>query len=137
MDASKVRAALEAALVDDEAGAPSSFLTRFFGMVPVFGDDTCTVRFVAEDFMSNLHGSVHGGLISFVFDVCMGRLIRHVAGPGKTVELKTQFLRAVPQGELVCEARMLKRGKSISFVEARLSDSSGKLLAAATSTWAH
>ncbi|HTM76524.1 MAG TPA: PaaI family thioesterase [Devosia sp.] len=136
MDAIAVREAVEAALVN-EAGAPSSFLTRFFGMVPEFSDDTCTVRFVAHDFMLNLHGSIHGGLISFVFDVCMGRLIRHLAGPGKTVELKTQFLRAVPQGELVCQARMLKRGKSISFVEASLSDSSGKLLAAATSTWAH
>jgi uncharacterized protein (TIGR00369 family) len=51
-----------------------------------------------------------------------------------TVELKINFLRAVRKGTLTAEARVVKAGRTLGYVECDVKDQSGKLVARAAST---
>jgi uncharacterized protein (TIGR00369 family) len=94
------------------------------------------VEVPVRDFMFNPQGSLHGGVIAFALDVSMGHLIRRTIGrPGITLEMKTQYLRPALSGTVRCEGRFLRRGRSINYMESRMTDEDGKLLAVATSTW--
>jgi uncharacterized protein (TIGR00369 family) len=137
IDDRETRDAFEAAMAPGGTAETFSFITRLLDLRPQYGDDTCTIDFTVKSFMLNLQGTLHGGLVAVIFDTCMGRLIRHTVGQGKTVELKIQYLRGIPPGPATCKARLLKRGRTISFVEAHLFGADGKMLAASTSTWAH
>jgi uncharacterized protein (TIGR00369 family) len=89
-----------------------------------------------NDFMFNPQGSLHGGVIAFALDVSMGHLIHHVTKRAAvTLEMKTQYMRPAVSGCVRCEARFLKRGRTVSFLESSMTDSEGKIVAAATATW--
>lgn len=84
-------------------------------------------------------GTVHGGVISSVFDAALGCAIHTKLPPGvayTTIEAKTTFLRPVlsTTGKLRCEAKALHVGRSVGASEATLVDAAGKLYAHATST---
>jgi uncharacterized protein (TIGR00369 family) len=49
--------------------------------------------------------------------------------------MKTQYIRPAVSGRVRCEARFLKRGRTVSFLESRMTDADGKVVAAATATW--
>ena len=49
--------------------------------------------------------------------------------------MKTQYLRPARAGRIRAEGRFLKKGKSINYLETRMVDAEGNLLAAASSTW--
>ena len=49
--------------------------------------------------------------------------------------MKTQYMRAIRGGRVTAEARVLRRGRTVAFLETRLLDAEGKLAATATSTW--
>src|SRR5947209_19483541 len=51
-----------------------------------------------------------------------------------TVELKINFLRAVRQGRLIAEAKVVKAGSALGYVECDVSDQDGRLVARASST---
>lgn len=58
--------------------------------------------------------------------------------PMTTVQLQTSFLRPVPgdAGEVRIDARILRKGKNLSFGEVRMETPDGKLAAHATTTYA-
>jgi uncharacterized protein (TIGR00369 family) len=111
------------------------FLARFYGLDFEYTDDTCIVNMAVHDYMLNPQGSLHGGVISFVLDVAMGHLLQHVSGPGVTLGMNIQYLRSSSTGMTRSESRFIKRGRSISFLEAQMIDEAGSPLAAATATW--
>ncbi len=51
-----------------------------------------------------------------------------------TLEIKTTCLQAARMGVLKAEARVLRAGRSIAFLEAELRDQEGTLVATATTT---
>jgi len=135
MDTPAARAAFEHALATQVPGFGTFFLAQFLGLDISYPDDRSEVRFTVQDFMFNPQGSLHGGIIGTVLDIAMGHLLHHTFGAGMTLEMKTQFIRAPKAGELMAVGRFLRRGRSINFLEARLQDAGGDLLAFATSTW--
>ena len=56
-------------------------------------------------------------------------------GEGATIEMKIQYLRPIREGKVTCEGRFIKKGRTLSFMESRLSDQDGQLAAVATATW--
>lgn len=46
------------------------------------------------------------------------------------------YLASVRSGRLTCETQIIKRGRSIVFLESRVTDDTGKLVAAATGSFA-
>ncbi len=136
IDESSARRAFEHAISDHQQEFGRFFLARLLGLTVSYPDaDTCLVEFEALDFMFNPQGTVHGGVIATVLDISMGHLLQKAIGPGMTLEMKTQFLRPVRIGRMRAEGRFLKKGKSINYLETRLTDAEGGLLAVANSTW--
>ena len=127
---------LEAALADDSHEFGNFFITRMLGLDISYPGETCLIRFPVEPLLHNPQGSYHGGMLATVMDVAMGHLIRHATGAaGLTLEMKTQFMRPLTIGPATCEGRFLRRGRSVGFMEARVSDGGERLIAHATATW--
>ncbi|HHY74764.1 MAG TPA: PaaI family thioesterase [Bacillus bacterium] len=112
------------------------FLAKLFDLEFHYTDETCTVEFEVEDFMHNPRQFLHGGVIAFVLDVSMGHLCKRIIGDAVTVEMKIQYFKGVQAGKLSCEAQFLKKGRTISFLESRVKDCDGNLIAMATGTFA-
>ena len=136
MDEDATRQAFEEALRTQRPEFGTFFLAKLFGLEISYLDDTCLVAFTVRDFMFNPQGSLHGGVIAMALDISMGHLLKHTVGrPGITLEMKTQYLRPAVAGTVRCEGRFLRRGRSINYLESRMTGEDGKLLAVATSTW--
>lgn len=135
VDAQTARAAFEDALASHAQRPGAFFLARLLGLEFSYPPRSCVVEFDVRDFMLNPRGTLHGGVICLALDASMGHLMLHAGRSGATLELKTQFLRAVSTGRMRCEASILRAGESAWFMESRCTDESGRLVAHATSTW--
>jgi uncharacterized protein (TIGR00369 family) len=138
VDEPAARDAFEAALRTHRPDFETFFLARLMKLDIGYGEDSCIIEIPVQDFLFNPQGTLHGGVIAFALDVSMGHWIKHSTGrAGVTLEMKMQYLRPATAGRLRCEGRYLKRGKQISYLESRMTDREGKLLAIATATWQH
>lgn len=136
MDESAAQAAFRTAIETHVPAFETFFLAKFFQAEVSYTQDTCIVELPVQDYMYNPQGSLHGGVIAFALDVSMGHLIRHTVGRAAvTLEMKTQYMRPALAGRVRCEARFLKRGRTVSFMESRMTDAEGRVVAAATATW--
>ena len=136
MDENAARSAFETALATHAPAFGAFFLAKLLGAEISYTSESCIVEIPVHDFLYNPQGSLHGGVIAFALDVSMGHLIHRTTGrPGITLEMKIQYVRPALSGRVRCEGRFLKRGRTISYLESRMTDADGKLLAAATSTW--
>jgi len=94
-------------------------------------------RFRPTEEMTNPLGAVQGGILAAFFDDTIGPAVVSVAnGRGfTTVSLNVTYLRAAKPGEpVVCEATVVKHGRTQAYAEATLTrESDGALLARATS----
>lgn len=124
------------AIETSESDYGKYFLSRLFDLDITYTENTCTVEFDVEDFMYNPMEALHGGVIAFVLDVSMGHLCKKVIGPAVTVEMKVQYMKAVKTGTLTCVGQFLKKGRNISFLEAKMIDRDGNIVAFATGTFA-
>jgi uncharacterized protein (TIGR00369 family) len=94
---------------------------------------------VDERFL-NPAGVVQGGFLAAMLDSAMGASAVTVVGDRKVIvantEMKISFLRPVKAGDvLTCVATVLKPGKVISFLEAKIMDAKERLVATASSTY--
>jgi uncharacterized protein (TIGR00369 family) len=136
MDENAARSAFETALATHAPAFGTFFLAKLLGAEISYTPESCIVEIPVHDFMYNPQGSLHGGVIAFALDFSMGLLIHHTTGrPGISLEMKIQYIRPALSGRVRCEGRFLKRGRTISYLESRMTDAEGKLVAAATSTW--
>ena len=131
----QVRAAFEEALRTHSPGFGTFFLARLLGLDITYGKATCTVRLDVKEFMFNPQGSLHGGIIATVLDISMGHLLTHSTGVGMTLQMNTQYIKPAREGIVQAHATFLRRGRSINYLESRMTDAAGALMAVATSTW--
>src|SRR5262245_37506376 len=85
----------------------------------------------------NPMGTLHGGVYCDLADAAMGYAYAATLAEGEsftTVDLKINFLRAVREGKLTAEARVVKAGRALGFVECDVTDQAGNLVARASST---
>jgi hypothetical protein len=72
-----------------------------------------------------------------MLDDTMGPLVLLKSGGtlySSSIDINVSFLAAAKPGPLICEAEVLRLGKTVGFVEGRLMDSEGRMLARATSS---
>ena len=100
--------------------------------------DVLKMEFRPDKKMCNANGVVQGGFVSAMLDDMFGPLSVFATWPGYTMsslELKTSYLAAVKPDTLVLgEAWVVKMGRSVCFMEAKLTDENGKLLATASTS---
>src|ERR671933_2210083 len=90
----------------------------------------------ADERHHNPMGTLHGGVYCDLADAAMGYAYAATLGEAETfttVELKINFLRAVRQGKLTAEARVVKAGSALGYVECDVTDQTGRLGARASS----
>ncbi|WP_454689011.1 PaaI family thioesterase [Achromobacter aloeverae] len=135
MDENAARRAFEVALSTQRPVFEEFFLARLLDLKFEYQEDRCVITFGIQDFMLNPQGSLHGGIIATVMDISMGHLLNHVQGPGTTLEMKTQYVKAARTGQLRCVGEFIRLGQGISYLKSTLSDEAEDVVAFATATW--
>jgi len=90
-----------------------------------------------EPHLTNSLGKVHGGVIMSLLDValCTAARTLHPESVGViTINLSTSFIGAGSGARLYADARVMKDGRSMSFVEAEAKNEDGTLVAKAIAT---
>jgi uncharacterized protein (TIGR00369 family) len=85
----------------------------------------------------NPMGTLHGGVYCDLADAAMGNAYAATLREGETfttIELKINFLRAVRKATLTAEARVVKAGSTVGYVECDVKDERGHLVAKVAST---
>ena len=85
----------------------------------------------------NPMGTLHGGVYCDLADAAMGWAYGATLREGEsftTIELKINFLRAVREATLTAEAKVVKAGSTLGYVECEVKDEQGRLVAKAAST---
>ncbi len=91
----------------------------------------------ADERHHNPMGTLHGGVYCDLADAAMGYAYAATLGESETfttVELKINFLRVVRTARLTAEARVIKAGSTLGYIECDVKDQTGKLVARAAST---
>jgi uncharacterized protein (TIGR00369 family) len=85
----------------------------------------------------NPAGYIQGGFLAAMLDDCMGPaafIASHGALYTATMDMNVSYLAPAKPGPLVGEGQVVQMGKSVAFLEAKLFDAEGILVARATST---
>ena len=85
----------------------------------------------------NPMGTLHGGIYCDLADAAMGFAYASTLAEGETfttIELKINFLRAVRKGTLSADAKVVKTGSTLGYIECEIKDEAGKLVAKVAST---
>src|SRR4051812_20410306 len=101
------------------------------------GKGTARLSVPVESHLMNSMGNVHGGVIMSLLDValCTAARTLHPESIGViTINLSTSFIGGGSGAKLLCDARVMKDGKSMSFVEAEAKNADGSLVAKAVAT---
>lgn len=100
------------------------------------------LRVPVRDELRNAVGApVHGGVMSALVDMAVGGALAtiHEAAAGgvgqTTLDLNVSFLSAATEGPIVAEGRILRRGRTIAFGEATISDAGGRVCAVGRATY--
>src|SRR5437868_11105948 len=91
----------------------------------------------ADERHHNPMGTLHGGVYCDLADAAMGYAYAATLAEGEsftTVELKINFLRTVRRATLTAEAKVIKAGAMLGYVECDVKDEQGRLVAKAAST---
>ena len=100
-------------------------------------DGRASVTLAAGPQHANPMGTLHGGILCDIADAAMGMAFASTLAPGETfttVELKINFFRPVWEARLKAEGKVVRRGRSLGYVECEVTDERGRLVAKAAST---
>jgi uncharacterized protein (TIGR00369 family) len=119
---------------------------RFWAHLGVQVDDAregwVRLRLAVRDDLCNDTGApLHGGIYSALVDMAVGGALGTYAAPASggldqtTLDLNVSFLAGIREGEVVAEGAILRKGRTIAFGEARITDTAGRLLAIGRATY--
>ncbi|PPR15558.1 MAG: hypothetical protein CFH33_01376 [Alphaproteobacteria bacterium MarineAlpha9_Bin3] len=100
-------------------------------------DGIASAKYIARKEMCHSGGIVQGGFITGWIDAIMALACMAKCGPDVlvlTLEIKISFLNSAKVGEIISTAKVIKNTKSIAFMEGKLEDSNGSLVATGTCT---
>jgi uncharacterized protein (TIGR00369 family) len=101
------------------------------------GEGTARLSLPVEPQLTNSLGTAHGGVIMSLLDVavCTAARTLHPESIGViTIDLSVSFIGGATGKRLFADARVLKDGRSMSFVEAEAKNEDNSLVAKAIAT---
>ncbi len=120
--------------------SPSFPLQEFLGMELTTDEPgTGVAHLTLGEEHANTNGVAHGAVVFAMVDTAMGKATMSVIDESRhcaSVEVSLRFIRPAAQGELTAVATIVKRGKSIVHLEARVHDTDQRLIATSTGTFA-
>jgi 1,4-dihydroxy-2-naphthoyl-CoA hydrolase len=110
-----------------------------FGFVLQYaGPGRAGLRLDAQARHKQLHGVVHGGILAAMADTCSAIAAYTTLPAGTalaTIEMKINYLEAIPGGRIRAEARVLRKGRNFVVTECDVFDGKGSLAAKALLTF--
>jgi uncharacterized protein (TIGR00369 family) len=129
---------LEVARKMQKGEAPPPPIGRLLGFVlKVIEPGHAVFEMEADERHHNPMGTLHGGIYCDLADAAMGYAYAATLAEGETfttVELKINFFRPVKKGRMIAEARVVRAGTNLGYVECDVKDGEGRMLARAAST---
>jgi uncharacterized protein (TIGR00369 family) len=121
----------------DEYASPNLAL----GMAPIeFGAGTSHWVWRTQPAVTlNPFGTLQGGYLAVFIDELFATAIASVLEDGEwamTAEFKVNFLRALTPAPLEGRGRVLRRSRTLAFLEAQVESEDGQIAVTASSTWA-
>jgi len=113
------------------------FVSHLKILTETLGEGTARLSLPIEAHLTNSIGTVHGGVIMSLLDValCTAARTLHPDSLGViTIDLSTSFIGGGSGARLLAEARVLKNGRSMIFVEGEAKNEDGSLVAKAIGT---
>ena len=113
------------------------FLSHLKILTETLGEGSARLSMPIEPHLTNSLGTAHGGVIVSLLDValCTAARTLHPESVGViTIDLSTSFIGGASGGKLYADARVLRDGRSMSFVEAEAKNEDGSLVAKAIAT---
>ena len=113
------------------------FVQHLQVLTETLGKGTARLSLPVEAHLTNSLRTVHGGVIMSLLDValCTAARTLHPESVGViTINLSTSFIGAGNGAKLYANARVLKDGRSMSFVEGEALNEDGTLVAKAVAT---
>jgi acyl-CoA thioesterase len=126
---------------NDIEGTSASFpLQAFLGM-ELTGNEpgTGVAHLTLGEQHANPNGVAHGAVLFALVDTAMGKATMSVVDEGlhcASVELSLRFIRPAAEGELTAVATVIKQGKAIVHLEARVHGPDQRLVATSAGTFA-
>lgn len=115
-------------------------ITRFMGLeVYRTGHGTARATATIGETHHNPNGVAHGSVVFAMADTSMGAATMSVLDEGfycSTIEIQIRYLRPVVSGSIVVDTQVIRPGRRIVHLESRATDSDGRLVAAATGSYA-
>ena len=113
------------------------FLNHLKIVTDSLGEGQARLSLPIEPHLTNSLGTVHGGVIMSLLDValCTAARTLHPESIGViTIDMSTSFIGGGTGARLLADARVLKDGRTMSFVEAEARNEDGSLVAKAIAT---
>jgi uncharacterized protein (TIGR00369 family) len=113
------------------------FVTHLRIQTEELGEGSARLSLPIEPHLANSLGTAHGGVIMSLLDValCTAARTLHPDSMGViTIDLSASFIGGASGARLFADARVLKDGRSMSFVEAEAKNGDGSLVAKAIAT---
>jgi uncharacterized protein (TIGR00369 family) len=113
------------------------FVSHLKILTEELGEGSARLSLPVETHLKNSLGTVHGGVIMSLLDValCTAARTLHPESIGViTIDLSTSFIGGGTGAKLFAEARVLRDGRSMIFVEGEAKNDDGSLVAKAIGT---
>ena len=123
------------AIIDGKSVVPISKLIGFNMTSFEYGKAIFEMR--ANPKHHNPMGTIHGGVYCDIADAAMGLAFYSTLQEGEsfgTINFQINFLKTLRETALRAEGYLVKKGRSIAFLEAKIFDSEDELVATAQST---
>ena len=101
-------------------------------VVTEVGDGTSVVEVKLVQESLNPLGMAHGGFVYSMCDIAAGVVVSQYAGKFVTLSGNLYFMRPGKGKKLRCEARIIKRGRTVNVVDTCVFDDSGAVTAKGT-----
>ena len=113
------------------------FVAHLKILTETLGEGSARLSMPIEPHLMNSLGTAHGGVIMSLLDValCTAARTLHPESIGViTIDLSTSFIGGASGKKLYADARVMRDGRSMSFVEAEAKNEDGALVAKAVAT---
>ena len=113
------------------------FVSHLKILTETLGEGSAQLSLPIEPHLTNSIGTVHGGVIMSLLDValCTAARTLHPDSLGViTIDMSTSFIGGGSGARLLAEARVLKNGRNMIFVEGEAKNEDGALVAKAMAT---
>ncbi|XP_011315256.1 acyl-coenzyme A thioesterase 13 [Fopius arisanus] len=95
------------------------------------GDGQCKAEFIVGDEHLNSAGTLHGGCSATIIDCISSYALMTKSGfPGVSVDLNVSFLKSAVPGEVITvDAKTVKAGRTLAFLEVEMFKKGGAIVA--------